>query len=110
MHTTQLTGLDTAFLCLDGPSAPMSIGAVVIFAPTEANHPTKLVQLLRERSQAIPRLRKKIVANWLSLGGVRWVDDPVFQADQHIHTHRLGTGDLNELAATIMANRLALFR
>ncbi|HJP73148.1 MAG TPA: wax ester/triacylglycerol synthase family O-acyltransferase [Pseudonocardiaceae bacterium] len=110
MHATQLTGLDTAFLCLDGPSAPMSIGAVVVFAPTEANHPTRLVQLLRERSQAIPRLRKKIETNWFSLGGVRWVDDPDFQAAQHIHTHRLGGKDLSELAADIMSRRLDLNR
>lgn len=110
MHATQLTGLDTAFLCLDGPSAPMSIGAVVVFAPTEANHPTRLVQLLRERSQAIPRLRKKIETNWFSLGGIRWVDDPDFQAAQHIHTYRLGGKDLNELAAGIMSRRLDLNR
>lgn len=108
MRTNQLTGLDTAFLCLDGPSAPMSIGAVVVFAPTEANHPTRLVQLLRDRAQAIPRLRQKIETNWFSLSGVRWVDDPDFQAAQHIHTHRLGTRELNELAATIMARRLNL--
>ena len=108
MRTTQLTGLDTAFLCLDGPSAPMSIGAVAVFAPTDANHPTRLVRLLRDRAEAIPRLRKKIETNWFSLGGVRWVDDPDFQAAQHIHTHRLGTRDLNELAATMMASRLDL--
>ncbi len=91
MGRSQLTGLDTAFLCLDGPSAPMSIGAVVTFAPKEPNHPTRLVQLLRERAQAIPRLRKRIEKSWFSLGGVRWVDDPNFQAGQHIYTHRLGT-------------------
>ncbi len=110
MGTTQLTGLDTAFLCLDGPSAPMSIGAVVIFAPTEANHPTLLVQLLCERAQAIPRLRKKIETNWFSLGGVRWVDDPNFQAGQHIYTHRLATRELTEVASSIMARRLDLSR
>lgn len=110
MLATQLTGLDTAFLCLDGPSAPMSIGAVVVFTPTEGNHPTRLVQLLRERSQAIPRLRKKIETNWFSLGGVRWVDDPDFQASQHIHSHRLGNRDLSELAADIMSRRLDLNR
>ncbi|HEV3362016.1 MAG TPA: wax ester/triacylglycerol synthase family O-acyltransferase [Pseudonocardiaceae bacterium] len=108
MGRTQLTGLDTAFLCLDGPSAPMSIGAVVTFAPKEPNHPTRLVQLLRERAQAIPRLRKKIETSWLPLGGVRWVDDPDFQAGQHIYTHRLGTGSVSELASTIMARRLDL--
>jgi WS/DGAT/MGAT family acyltransferase len=88
----------------------MSIGAVVVFAPTEANHPTHLVQLLRERAQAIPRLRKKIETSWFSFGGVRWVDDPNFQAGQHIHTHRLGGRELNELTATIMADRLNLNR
>jgi WS/DGAT/MGAT family acyltransferase len=88
----------------------MSIGAVVVFAPTEANHPTRLVQLLRERAQAIPRLRKKIETSWFSFGGVRWVDDPNFQAGQHIHTHRLGGRELNELTATIMADRLNLNR
>lgn len=110
MHATQLTGLDTAFLCLDGPSAPMTIGAVVIFVPTEANHPTRLVQLLRERSQAIPRLRRKIQTNLFSLGGVRWVEDPDFQVSQHIHAHRLGTRELPELAADIMARRLEMDR
>ena len=105
---TQLTGLDTAFLRLDGPAAPMTIGAAVIFVPTQANHPTRLVQLLRERAEAIPRLRKKIETSWFSFGGVRWVDDPDFQVGQHIHTHRLGKRELNDVVSTIMAGRLDL--
>lgn len=114
MNTVQLTGLDTAFLCLEGPSSPMSIGAVVIFAPSQPTHPTRLVQLLRERAEAIPRLRQRVESSWLSLTGVRWGDDPDFEAAQHIHAHRLSRphqeGQLTTLAGTIMARRLDMTR
>ncbi|HEX3786020.1 MAG TPA: wax ester/triacylglycerol synthase family O-acyltransferase [Pseudonocardiaceae bacterium] len=114
MNRTQLTGLDTAFLCLEGPSAPMSIGAVAIFAPSQASHPTRLVRLLSERAAAIPRLRQRIESSWLSLTGVRWADDPDFQAEHHIHAHRLSRphqeSQLTTLAGTIMGRRLDMSR
>lgn len=110
MTTDRLTGLDTAFLCMDQPAAPMNMGGVAIFAPSQPVHPTRLVELLRTRAAEIPQLRQRLHTSWLSLGPVSWAEDPCFFVDRHIHAHRLGApryrGQLAAKIATIMAEPL----
>lgn len=110
MASTQLSGLDTAFLCLDTNSTPMNIGALALFAPTQPLHPTRIAELLRVRAERIPRLRQRIRASLLKPGVASWVDDPNFDAADHIHTHHLprphDAGQLTDLVANIMGERL----
>lgn len=110
MTVNQLTGLDTAFLCLDGPSSPMNLGAVATFCPRQPVHPTRLVALLCARAERIPRLRQRVRPNWFPPGGAHWADDPNFSADRHVFAHRLPrphqSGQLAEVASKLMSKRL----
>jgi WS/DGAT/MGAT family acyltransferase len=110
MATGQLSGLDTAFLCLDSASSPMNIGALAIFAPPQPVHPGRLVELLRTRAERIPRLRQRVRTSMLPLGTARWTDDPDFDAAAHIHAHHLhrphDASQLTTRVSAIMANRL----
>jgi WS/DGAT/MGAT family acyltransferase len=110
MAATQLSGLDTAFLCLDSSSTPMNLGALALFAPPQPVHPTRLTELLRARAERIPRLRQRVRSSLLPPGNARWVDDPGFDAADHIHAHHLhrphDPAQLTDTVADIMAERL----
>jgi diacylglycerol O-acyltransferase len=89
MTTDRLTGLDTAFLSLDEPAAPMNMGGVAVFAASQRIHPARIVQLLADRAQRIPPLRQRIRPNWLPPGTVSWVPDQNFDVHRHVIAHRL---------------------
>jgi diacylglycerol O-acyltransferase / wax synthase len=110
MMTDRLTGLDTAFLCMDQPTAPMNMGGVAVFAPPQPVHPTRIVELLLARAERIPQLRQRLRTSWLPLGSACLEDDPGFVVNRHVYAHRLGTprhhGQLAARVATIMAEPL----
>jgi diacylglycerol O-acyltransferase / wax synthase len=85
----QLSGLDVAFLCLEGETTPMHMGAVLIFSPERAILPARIATLLAERAARTPRLRRRISPTLLPLGGARWTDDPDFDAERHIQVREL---------------------
>jgi diacylglycerol O-acyltransferase len=85
-----LSGLDVAFLCLEGETNPMHMGAVVIFHPAEPVVPDRIAALLAERAARIPRLRQRVSPTLFPPGGARWTPDPDFDAGTHIQVHRLG--------------------
>lgn len=114
MAAERLSGLDTSFLCVEGPTSPMNLGAVAIFAPTIPTHPARLVQLLQDRARQIPQLRRRTEASWLP-SPIRWVEDDGFDVHQHVHAHRLtrlpyGDAQLATRVSTIMAEQLDLTR
>ncbi|KAA9159998.1 wax ester/triacylglycerol synthase family O-acyltransferase [Amycolatopsis acidicola] len=88
MAGRQLSGLDVAFLCLEGESTPMHMGAVVIFDPGEPVDPEKIAKLLAERATRIPRLRQRVSPGLLP-GAANWTDDPLFDPHEHIDTCEL---------------------
>lgn len=90
MAGRQLSGLDIAFLCLEGKTTPMHMGAVVIFDAPAAVHPKRLTTLLAERAAAIPRLRRRVTTTVFPPGGAAWTDDSEFDVRQHIDHHQLG--------------------
>lgn len=110
MAADRLSGLDTAFLCLDSTATPMNIGAMALFAPTQPVHPTRIVEELRGRAERIPRLRQRVRGSVLRPGSSRWVDDARFDVDNHIVAHHLprphDATQLTDLVAEIMATRL----
>lgn len=110
MTSARLSGLDTAFLCLDQPAAPMNIGGVAVFDAHRHVHPGRLVRLLAERAGRIPPLRQRIRPNWLPPGTVSWVEDERFDAGRHVIGHRLRApryrGQLAATVAGIMAEPL----
>jgi diacylglycerol O-acyltransferase len=110
MGYDRLSGLDTAFLCLDSPSAPMNLGALAVFSPSQPVHPTRLVELLRDRAARIPRLGRRPRTMLVPLGAVEWVPDPDFLVDRHIHAHHLrrprDAHQLTDLVSELMSERL----
>jgi diacylglycerol O-acyltransferase / wax synthase len=84
-----LSGLDIAFLCLEGRTTPMHMGAVVIFQAARAVDPEKLAALLADRAAAIPRLRRRVGPARFPPGGATWAEDADFDPRRHIHVHRL---------------------
>jgi WS/DGAT/MGAT family acyltransferase len=109
MAATQLSGLDTAFLCLDSAATPMNIGALALFAPRQPVHPTRITSLLAARAERIPQLRQRVRPSLLPLG-TRWVTARNFAAADHVHTHHLprphDAGQLTDVVAAIMGHRL----
>ncbi|MBA0124401.1 DUF1298 domain-containing protein [Haloechinothrix sp. YIM 98757] len=85
----QLGGLDVSFLCLEGSTRPMHLGAVLTFAPRCRVHPARIGRLLAERASEIPQLATTVRERWWPPGSREWVSDPHFEPDQHIHPHVL---------------------
>lgn len=110
MAYDRLSGLDTAFLCLDSRSAPMNLGALAIFAPNQPVHPARLVELLRDRASRMPRLRQRARALLVPFGAVAWVPDHEFDPDRHVFAHHLprphDPEQLTEKVAELMSQRL----
>ncbi|MGC7099923.1 wax ester/triacylglycerol synthase family O-acyltransferase [Amycolatopsis lurida] len=85
----QLSGLDVAFLCLEGERTPMHMGAVVTFdGPVDTD---RLALLLAARAARIPKLRKHIRPTLLPPGGAVWAEDPGFDPAGHIHVHHVSS-------------------
>ncbi|WP_020671591.1 wax ester/triacylglycerol synthase family O-acyltransferase [Amycolatopsis nigrescens] len=91
MAENQLSGLDVAFLCLEGQHNPMHMGAVVTFTPHHPVDPARMAGLLAERAARIPRLRLRARPALLPPGGAYWADDPAFDPAAHIHVHELSS-------------------
>ncbi|MFD2418714.1 wax ester/triacylglycerol synthase family O-acyltransferase [Amycolatopsis pigmentata] len=89
MPGRQLSGLDIAFLCLEGRATPMHMGAVVTFRPGAPVNEDRLASLLAERAARVPRLRLRIGSTLFPPGGATWVEDTRFDPADHIHVHRL---------------------
>lgn len=110
MAADRLAGLDMAFLCLEHPSAPLHMGAVAVFQPAHPVDGRRLVTMLSERAQRIPRLRRRIRQSWFPTASAEWAEDGGFKADDHIRAHPLPAGsghdELAELAARLMAEPL----
>jgi len=100
MVAGRLTGLDTAFLCLDHAVSPMHLGALAIFRPVHPGDPGRVVALLVDRAQRLPQLRRRVQPAWFPLAPATWADDPGFRAENHIHLHHLdGPGGRDKAAA-----------
>ncbi|WP_199433568.1 wax ester/triacylglycerol synthase family O-acyltransferase [Qaidamihabitans albus] len=89
MPLDSLSALDVAFLCLEGETTPMHMGAVVTFRPSEPVRPERLATLLADRAARIPKLRMRVRSSWHPLGGAQWEEDPGFAVHRHIGVHRL---------------------
>lgn len=110
MTAHDMSALDTAFLCLDQHDAPMHMGAVAIFAPAHEPDPDRLRELLAERATRIARMRRCVRPVGPVLGRVGWVDDPDFDADNHVHNHQLpwpgGPEELSALTSELVSEPL----
>ncbi|WP_343870909.1 wax ester/triacylglycerol synthase family O-acyltransferase [Dactylosporangium roseum] len=107
----RLSPLDTAFLRLESPGAPMHLGALAVFHPRERVPPGRLAALLGERVARIPAMRQRVRTTWLPPGGAAWAPDPAFEMSRHLHVHRLRRGTaMAAVAGELMAEPLDLDR
>lgn len=106
----RLTGLDTAFLCLDRDVSPMHLGALATFRPADLSDPGRVAALLAERAQRLPQLRRRVEPSSVPLAAAMWAEEPGFCAKDHIQVHHLDRhADLNGaagLAAELMVHPL----
>ncbi|WP_432851570.1 wax ester/triacylglycerol synthase family O-acyltransferase [Amycolatopsis sp. CA-161197] len=91
MVRTPLSPLDVAFLCLESETAPMHMGAVLVFTSRGRADGAELAALLAERAEKMPQLRRKMRTELFPPGAATWSDDPDFVAAHHIHHHQLST-------------------
>lgn len=97
--TTRLAGLDTAFVCLDTPTSPMHIGAVLTFS---AHGTARPLQALRTRAARNFQFRQRIQRGRLPTTDMTWVEDENFDVDAHLFVHKLrGQGGPEQLSARI---------
>jgi WS/DGAT/MGAT family acyltransferase len=115
----RLTALDSSFLLLEKPHAPLHVASTLTFEAEPLRTPEGGInaQLIRDNIAAeihrIPRYRQKIQWVPMSMRPV-WVDDDHFRLDYHVrHTSlpRPGTAEqLRRLSARIMEQPLDLTR
>jgi len=102
----QLNGLDSAFLFMETPNAPMHIGSVAIFDPSTA--PGQIVRLkriiktLEERAHLAPYLKQRLVEVPFNADFPYWVRDESFDPEFHIrHLALPKPGDWRQLCIQI---------
>ncbi len=110
MTAGRLSGLDTAFLCLDRDITPMHLGGLAIFRPAHPPDPGRIACLLADRAQRLALLRQRVQPARSALTAATWAADPGFRAADHIHLHHLdgpgGHDDAAALAAELIVRPL----
>ena len=88
----QLTGLDSAFLYLETPNAPMQIGGLSIVA-AETPRGTLDLEMLRDllasRIHVSRTFTQRLVGVPLKLGNPYWTEDQEFDLDRHLQRTQL---------------------
>ncbi len=106
-----LDSLDSAFLYLETPDAPMHIGSVQIYEGTGDEFVIdRYRSLIRSRLHTSSVFRRRVVHVPLDLGRPYWVEDPKFDLDAHLQHLRLpgpaGWRQLRDLAERQFATPL----
>lgn len=103
-----LSGLDSSFLYLESPRAPMHVGGVSVIEGSLRFDDFR--DLLASRIHLTPRLTQRLVEIPFGLDHPYWIDDPHFTLDHHLHHTALPhPGDwrqLRRLACRLFAQPL----
>ncbi len=102
----QLNGLDSAFLFMETPNAPMHLGSVAIFDPSTAPGGVvrfkRIIQTLEERAHLAPYLRQRLYEVPFNLDFPYWVRDESFDPEFHIrHIALPKPGDWRQLCIQV---------
>jgi diacylglycerol O-acyltransferase len=107
VNAERLSALDASFLAVEGPTAPMHVGWVATFDPPEDGpRPTfeQLATHIAGRLGHAPRYRQRLAEVPLAVHEPVWVDDPAFDAVEHV---RSATGrTLDEVVDTVLSTPL----
>jgi len=109
----RMYGIDPMFIYSETPESPMEVSFTCVFDPASAPNGYSfdaVRQHMAQRLPEIPLLRRRLIPVPLGLDHPRWVDDPDFDLDNHLHRTRLAdpSGDLSlsDMTAGIMSNPL----
>src|SRR6185437_2473174 len=83
----QLTGLDAAFLALEGSSMFGHVGSLCVVDPSTASEPLtldRLTRLVARRLPLVPPFRRRLVRVPFGLNRPYWIDDPDFDIEFHV--------------------------
>ena len=112
-HMERMTGIDPMFIYSDTPETPMEIAYACIFDPVTAEGGytfAGVADVLRSRIPALPPFRRRLMPVPLGLDHPRWVDDPDFDLDNHLHRTALpapgGEAEFTSLVAEVMGRPL----
>jgi diacylglycerol O-acyltransferase / wax synthase len=108
MAPQRLSALDASFLDVETASAHMHVGWAAAFDPPEDGPAPSFEQLrdhISRRLHRAPRYRQRLAEVPFGLSRPVWVDDEAFELCHHVR--RAPTGDLRELAGTVLSTPLA---
>lgn len=109
--TDRLSALDASFLYLEGPTTPMHVGGLAVFAaPEEGFDHDRLIELIKGRIGLVPRYRKKIRMMPGHLANPVWIDDTTFDINFHVRRSALpkpgNEEQLKDLVGRLMSRPL----
>jgi WS/DGAT/MGAT family acyltransferase len=84
----RLTTLDTSFLYLDEPGAPLLVAGVLVLEKPPGGLES-LAALVSARLPLVPRYRQRVVEVPGHLANPAWVDDPDFELEYHLRRSAL---------------------
>ncbi|MEO8689260.1 MAG: wax ester/triacylglycerol synthase family O-acyltransferase [Solirubrobacteraceae bacterium] len=87
MSVERLSALDASFLAVESPTSPMHVGWVAVYDPPgDGPGPTfdELFEHLAGRLERAPRYRQRLAHVPFGLHEPVWVDDPGFDAAEHV--------------------------
>jgi diacylglycerol O-acyltransferase len=110
----RMNGIDPMFIYSDLPDTPMEVAYACVFDPSTApvGYSFEAVrQLLSERLPTLPPFRRRLLAVPFGLDNPRWVDDPDFDLNNHLHHIALpepgGDAELLTKVAEVMGRPLS---
>jgi WS/DGAT/MGAT family acyltransferase len=109
----RMSGIDPMFIYSETRVSPMEVAYACVFDPSTAPSAysfEKVRELLAERLPDIAPFRRRLVEVPLGLDHPRWVDDPEFDLDNHLHRAALpapgGDEEFSIMAAQVMGRPL----
>ncbi len=109
----RMSGIDPMFVYSETPVTPMTVAYACVLDPTTApgGYSFERVRaVLADRVPSLPSFRSRLMPVPLGLDNPRWVDDPHFDLDNHLHRVALPTPgaerELKTMVAAVMGRPL----
>ena len=109
----RLNGMETSFVYLDMPAAPMQVAMCCVFDPRTVPGGYSFAavrQRITERLELIPQFRRRLRFLPGHVHRPVWIDDPDFDLDRHLHRATLpapgGPAELEQFVAAVIARPL----